>query len=188
MKIKLNEIPEEGRSYEFNRKTAELNSILADIISDEPYDIQFFIKPLNSKDFTISGMIKANSPEICSRCGDSFKYSVQKKINEILIPKPEVDRTGKYAKSSVAVSEADDGVSVIEYENSQFDLGDFLHESIAIDIPFNPMPPVKMNGDCSLCDKPKNRDAVIYDENLSVEKKNPFAGLKDLKLKNIKLN
>lgn len=188
MKIKLNEIPEDGRSYEFNRKTAELNPALADLIQDEPYDIQFSIKPLNSKDFVLTGTITTRTGETCSRCGDDFKFPVTKKINEILIPKPEMDRTGKYIKSSVSINDDGDGVAVLEYVNSQFDLGDYLHEAIAIDVPFNPMPKTKPNGDCTLCDKPSNHSPVIYDENLGVEKTNPFALLKDLKLKNIKLN
>lgn len=182
MKIKLSEIPEDGRSYEFNRKTAELNPILKDLIGDDAYDIQFFIKPLNSKDFSLSGTITTRTGEICSRCGDDFKFPVAKKINEILIPKPEMDRTGKYIKSSVAITDTDDNIAVLEYLNNQFDLGDYLHEAIAIDVPFNPMPKTKPNGDCLLCDKPSSHSPIIYDENLSVEKKNPFASLKNIKL------
>lgn len=182
MKIKLNEIPEDGRAYDFNRKTGELNLALADLIGDEAYDIQFFIKPLNSKDFSLNGTIKTHTGENCSRCGEDFKFPVVKKINEILIPKPEMDRTGKYIKSSVAITDADDGVAVLEYTNHQFDLADYLHEAIAIDVPFNPMPKTKPNGDCTLCDKPSNHSPIIYDENLGVEKINPFASLKNIKL------
>ena len=183
MKIKLNEIPEDGRDYEFNRKTAELNSSLSDLIGkEESYDIRFSIKPLNSKDFSLIGTITTRTSESCSRCGDDFKFPVVKKINEILIPKPEMDRTGKYIKSSVAISETDENIAVLEYTNHQFDLAEYLHEAIAIDVPFNPMPKTKPNGDCSLCDKPSHHSEIIYDENLSVEKINPFASLKNIKL------
>ena len=34
MKIKLNEIPENGRDYKINRKSAELNEDLKDLIND----------------------------------------------------------------------------------------------------------------------------------------------------------
>ena len=82
----------------------------------------------------------------------------------------------------MAISEKDLEIAVLEYTNNQFDLGDYLHEAIAIDVPFNPMPKTKINGDCTLCDKPANAGNVIYDENLSVEKKNPFLSLKNIKL------
>ena len=183
MKIKLSEIPEDGFNYEFTRLSAEMNQALADLLGTEDYKIQFFIKPLNTKDFMLNGSIVTKTSENCSRCGDSFKFSINKKINEILIPKHEDDRTGKYAKTTVALSDRDLEVAVLEYVNGQFDVGDYLHEAIAIDIPFNPMPQKKPNGDCSLCDKPFSLDPIIYDEKLSVEKKNPF-----LTLKNIKLN
>lgn len=184
MKIKLNEIPEDGRNYEFTRESGELNLILSDLIGDESFKIDFFIKPLNTKDFILTGQIRTRTEESCSRCGDSFKFPLSKKIKEILIPKQELDRTGKYIKSSVAVSESDDNdAAVVEYENNQFNVGDFLHETIAIDIPLAPMPETKANGDCVLCDKPANKSPLIYDENLSAEKKqNPFDSLKNIKL------
>lgn len=184
MKIKLHEVPEEGRNYEFTRETGELNLALADVIGTESFNIQMFIKPLNTKDFMLTGHIKTRTEENCSRCGDTFKFALNKKIKEILIPKQEMDRTGKYIKSSVAVSESDDNdAAVVEYEQNQFDVGEFLHEAIAIDVPFAPMPETKANGDCILCDRPANKTLLIYDENLSVEKKqSPFESLKNIKL------
>ncbi|MFZ3229249.1 MAG: DUF177 domain-containing protein [Pseudobdellovibrio sp.] len=184
MKIKLNEIPEDGRSYVFTRESAELNLALADVIGNESFDIQLFIKPLNMKDFVLTGHIKTRTEESCSRCGDSFKFPLSKKIKEILIPKQELDRTGKYIKSSVAVSEDDhNDAAVVEYSNNQFDFGEYLHEAIAIDVPFAPMPETKPNGDCILCDRPANKSELIYDEKLSVEEKiSPFDSLKNIKL------
>ena len=184
MKIKLNEIPEDGRNYEFTRESAELNLDLADVLGNESFNIQLFLKPLNSKDFMLTGHIKTRTEESCSRCGDSFKFPLSKKIKEILIPKQEVDRTGKYSKSAVAISETDNNdAAVVEYENNQFDVSEFLHESIAIDVPFAPMPETKANGDCILCDKPASRTQLVYDEEMSVEKKiSPFESLKNIKL------
>lgn len=183
MKIKLSEIPEEGRNYEYSRANSELNLILGDLLGQEAFNIDLFIKPLNTKDFMVTGHIKTRTEENCSRCGDTFKFALNKKIKEILIPKQEVDRTGKYSKSSVAISETEDDAAVVEYENGQFDVGEFLHEAIAIEVPFAPMPETKANGDCVLCDKPAHKTALIYDENLSEEtKRNPFESLKNIKL------
>jgi len=183
MKIKLSEIPEEGSSYEYTRESAELNLILADLIGSESFNIQLFIKPLNTRDFILTGQIKTRTEENCSRCGDAFQFSVSKKVKEILIPKQEVDRTGKYSKSSVAISEQDADNDVVEYENNQFDVGEFIHEAIALEVPFAPMPATKPNGDCTICERSPSKSKMLYDEKMSDETKtNPFESLKNIKL------
>ena len=178
MKIRLNEIPEEGRNYIFNRKTAELNTALQDLINSHPYDINIDIRPLNPKDFTVTGTVTTKSEQQCSRCAEDFDFEIDKKIREILIPAHEEDRTGKYAKTSSTLVTADSSetsVSVTEYSNLQFDLGEFMHEMVALEVPFNPF--------CTKCLKLKNEKPFVYDEKMSEETKpNPFQALKGLKL------
>lgn len=173
MKIRLNEIPEDGRSYIFNRNTGELNLALEDLIQNNPYDIDLFIQPMNSKDFNVTGKLFTHTPAQCSRCAEDFKLAVEKRINEILIPQQEDDRTGKYAKTSGAVDES--SISVTEYDKLQFDLGEFLHEAVALEVPFNPK--------CDKCAKNKSEQPFVYDEKMGEETKpNPFQALKGLKL------
>jgi|GEM_PF-1443763 len=176
--IKLNEIPVEGRNYIYNRKTAELNVALQDLIKNNPFDVVLDIKPLNTKDFTITGSVITKTQEQCSRCAEDFDFVINKKINEILIPSQEDDRTGKYAKTSGVLTTADSAetsFSVSEYTKQQFDLGEFIHEAIAIEVPFNPY--------CSICKKLNNDDIFVYDEQMGEEvKPNPFLALKAVKL------
>lgn len=176
MKIKLNEIPEDGRDYSFNRETAELNSVLEDLIRQNDYNIELDIRPLNTRDFTVNGKVKTQTYEQCSRCAQDFNFSIDKAIREILIPTQEQGRTGKYAKSSShTVSDAEEGVSVTEYSKQQFDLGEFLHEAIALEVPFNPF--------CDVCLLPENSEAFIYDEKMGEEQKpSPFSALKGIKI------
>ncbi|AGH95534.1 YceD family protein [Pseudobdellovibrio exovorus] len=176
MKIKLNEIPEDGRQYSLNRETAELNGTLEDLISQNDYKISLDIRPLNSRDFTVNGQVSTKTHEQCSRCGQDFNFGVEKTIREILIPTQEQGRTGKYAKSaSHHVTDADEEVSVTEYSKQQFDLGEFLHEAIALEVPFNPF--------CDDCLQPENNKAFIYDEKMGEEQKpNPFSALKGIKI------
>lgn len=178
MKIRLNEIPEDGRNYIFNRQTAELNNVLQDLIQNNSYDVNIDIKPLNTKDFTIIGHIKTKTYEQCSLCAEDFELPIEKKINEILIPSQQEDRTGKYAKTSptmVSSSEVEGQVSVSEYSKQQFDLGEFLHEAVAIEVPFNPH--------CAACEKKDSEQSFVYDEKMGEETKpNPFKALKGLKL------
>ena len=178
MKIRLNEIPEEGRNYIFNRKTSELNTALQDLINTNPYDVNLDIRPLNPKDFTVTGTVTTKSEQQCSRCAEDFDFIIDKKIREILIPAHEEGRTGKYAKTSSTLVTADSNetsVSVTEYSNLQFDLGEFMHEMVALEVPFNPF--------CTKCIKLKNEKPFVYDEKMSEETKpNPFQALKGLKL------
>lgn len=178
MKIRLNEIPEEGRNYVLNRQTAELNSVLEDLIKNNPYDVNLDIKPLNPRDFTVTGSVLTKTFEQCSRCAEDFDFIVDKKIREILIPDQEENRTGKYAKTSTTLVTDDsdeNNVSVTEYSKSQFDLGEFIHEAIALEIPFNPH--------CPNCMKLKNEKPFVYDEKMGEDTKpNPFQALKGIKL------
>ncbi len=48
MKINLNEIPAEGREYICNKRTAEFNESIGDLVGQEPYTIQFLVRPLGN--------------------------------------------------------------------------------------------------------------------------------------------
>lgn len=184
MKIRLNEIPEEGREYTLDQNSAELNSALSDLIGKNPYDVKIFIKALNNRDYTVTGQVKTNTIEQCSMCGIDFNFSVNKKLNDFLIPKQDnSDRTGRYAKSTHTSEAEDDGPDMVEYDGQTFDLGEYVHEAIALEVPFNPKPLLKENGDCSICQKPCGQKPFSYDEKLGDDKvKNPFHALKGLKL------
>lgn len=176
MIIRLNEIPEDGREYTFNRQTAELNEVLKDLIVANPYDIQLSIRPLNTKDFELLGKLNTSCPSQCSICAEDFDLAIDSNLREILIPNQELDRTGKYAKSSTPISETEDeSYSVSHYSKQQYDLGEYLHEAIALEIPFKPL--------CATCSKTDSEQIFIYDEKMGeVEKPNPFQALKGIKL------
>lgn len=183
MKIKLNEIPEDGRDYVFNRQTAELNTILKDLIADAPFDAEIRIRPMNTKNYEIKGFIKSSTEEICSRCGENFKFKMNALINEILIPGAEEIKNSQFSKSNHVSELNEDGPGVSEYYNDQFDLGEFLHEAIALVIPFNPRH-AENDPDCQVEFKlDSTSEALIYDEKMSEQKKtNAFEALKNLKL------
>lgn len=161
MKIRLNEIPENGRDYQFSRESdSALTPFLADLIQENAYKISFFIKPLNTKDFTLDGSLETQTAEQCSRCGEDFQLKISKKLREILIPEQQSERTGKYAKSPLGLTGSDaEEVSVCEYSQQQLDLGEYLHEAIAIEIPFTPY--------CDRCLGPDKN--FHYDEKMSEE-------------------
>ncbi len=182
MRINLHEIPEEGKKFLWNEKTKEISRELEDLIGPSAYTADFFVKPINSKDFQITGTIKTQMPEACSRCGIDFNFPVNQSFHEILIPAQPDDRTGKYAKVNHISEAATSGPSVAEYgANQTFEMGEYLHEQVAIALPFNPAPPEKPNGDCSLCDIQVRGKVFTYNEEMPEEKAaNPFEVLKNI--------
>lgn len=183
MKIRLHEIPEEGKSFVWTRETGELNHGLSDLIENQAYRCEFFVKPLNHRDFTLNGAITTDVPESCSRCGDDFRLDIKAKFNEILIPAQELDRTGRYTKVNHVSEGEESGPGVSEYPgDGLFDMGEYVHEQVAIALPFNPAPAEDKKGDCSLCGIKVRGRSFSYNEEMPEEKPNPFAVLKGLKL------
>lgn len=183
MKIKLSEVPEEGRDYKWSTNTGEANAVLKDIIGQNSYEAHFFIRPLNSRDFEMTGRIITKSPEVCSRCGQDINFPVDSKFHEILIPKQSQGRTGKYSKVNHVSDLPDSGPEFTEYEDMAFDMGEYLHEVVALAIPFNPVGSKEDHGDCSFYDPAKKDQTVIYDDVMPAEEaKNPFAALKGVKI------
>ncbi|WP_374028654.1 DUF177 domain-containing protein [Bdellovibrio bacteriovorus] len=183
MKINLTEIPEEGRSFQYNSQTGELNAVLKDLIGGAHYDAEFFVKPLNSKDFELVGKVRTKTPEQCSRCGIEIAFPVNEKFHEILIPKQSQPRGSKYSKVNHVSDLPEEGPDVSEYEGHLFDIGEYIHEVIALAAPFNPAGPEDENGDCSICKIPVKGQSFSYDEELPLEKPaNPFAVLKNIKI------
>lgn len=183
MKINLSEIPEEGKTFICTPKTGELTPVLKDLIEGADYHSEFFIKPLNSKDYEMSGSIRTEMPEDCSRCGIDFKFKINAPFREILIPRQTDTRTGKYAKVN-HISEAEaSGPSVAEYDGLVFDMGEYLHEVVAIAAPFNPAGPEDEKGDCSICGIAVRGRVFSYNEEMPEEKpESPFSVLKNIKL------
>jgi uncharacterized protein len=189
MKLKLNEIPEDGREYIYTKETGELNESIRDLIENNTYKVQFFIKPLNNDDFIMSGTVTTKTKEICSLCGDTFQFPTTAKINEILIPKALNKDHEKQSKSNHVSEQDENAPAVSEYKGEVFEIGEFIHEAIALSIPFNPKPEQSVDGDCLFCLKPVPSGAFMYDEDVGIsEKLNPFSALKDLKLKTTKPN
>ncbi|WP_413291530.1 YceD family protein [Bdellovibrio sp. HCB337] len=183
MKINLTEIPEEGKSFVCTQKTGELNVVLKDLIGDNAFHSEFFIKPLNSKDFELSGFIKTELPEDCSRCGIDFCMKVTPKFKAILIPRQSDDRTGKYAKVNHVSESLEDGPEATEYDGMIFNMGEYVHEVVAINAPFNPAGPEDEKGDCSICGIHVRGENFGYNEEMPAEKpESPFAVLKNIKL------
>lgn len=184
MIINLAEIPEEGRNYEYTNETGEVTTDLVDLIGENKYVTTFTIRPLNSRDFTLTGSIKTKSKEICSYCGQGIQFPVHVKFNEILIPPQEMTRDGHYAKPNHFTENETEGPQSFEYGTGmKLHIGEYLHESIALTIPFNPAPEITEKGDCGDCGLNVQSLMKNYQEEIAEgAPTNPFAVLKSLKV------
>lgn len=186
--IHLHEIPKDGKSWTFDQTHREAVAVLSDIVEGAPFAIQLFIEPLgNTSTFSLSGSFTAQWPEDCSRCGESFKYKSAEKFNHMLMPKVPAARDEKTTKPNhisdtlVGAEGAGEGPEVFEYVGNNFDVGQFLHEILALAKPLIPAPSVDCNGQCTECKiSVKNQD-FSYDEPMVI-KREPFASLKSFKL------
>ena len=185
MKIRLNEIPQEGREYIFDRKSGELNDALSDLIEpDRPYDIDFFIKPIGNA-FELRGKLKTTLKEICSSCGYEFDLPIQRKFNEILLEDQEDHRKNQGVHGNHSVDFLAEGPSMTPVHGDVFDAGEYVHEAIALAEPFYPM--CGEEGRCLRQDEVQKIRERLEAENAEVEEKTAghpaFSVLKGLDLK-----
>lgn len=184
MKIRLGEIPEEGRNYTFDRTTGELNAQLEDLVGAHAYAVDMFIKPIGNA-FEMRGSVKTTLSEVCSKCGYDFELPVDRKFNEIIFEDENEHRKSQGVHGNQSVNFLGEGPSMIPVRGNVFDAGDYTHEAIALEEPFYPT--CGVNGTCLHADEVAEvverlerqaADAVVE----VTEKTNPFAALKDLDL------
>lgn len=182
--IRLSELPPEGRSYNWDRKSGELNLALEDLIQKQDFKVDFEIKPINSRDFMMTGLIQTQAPENCSLCGLDFNLPVKIKIHEILIPFQPQERTSQYSKVNHVSDAPEYGPQSVEYEENEcFNMANYVHEAIGITLPLNPKPAADEKGDCIMCGVNFETHNFGFDEPMEVQQpESPFAVLKNLKL------
>lgn len=175
MRINLQEIPEEGKTFIYNQNTQELNEVLKDLIGSTPHQVEMTILPMSSGTFELTGSIKTQLAEQCSRCGEDFKLDFNEKIRELLMPTLDVPRNSKYSKPNHVSDLNESGPSVVEYRGHHFEAGEYVHEVIAITEPVIPY--------CAACANPEPGQSWDYeDKGFENKPESPFASLKNLKL------
>jgi uncharacterized protein len=189
MKIRLSDIPREGSSWQLIQGQEEdLDLALRDLLGEnEPYSVKLRIDPLDqSGTYQVSGSISTQWDEACSRCGDAFKFKINQPFHDLLIPRLEMPRNGSTSKPQhIQHTSAQAEMSAYEYESNCFDLGEFLHEIIALARPLAPQPEVDTLGNCELCHKSRDQIAAMFQSQIedsdSLKRPSPFDVLKNLK-------
>ncbi len=129
MKIRLAEIPADGRSFKFDRTTGELNDTMNELVQAHPYDIQFTIRPIGNA-FELRGELNTVMSEICSTCGYDIEIPIKRRLSEILMEEEETDRTGKTSGGSNSANFDPNSPSVFNYTDDNFDTKAYVFEAV----------------------------------------------------------
>src|SRR3982750_1289461 len=119
MKIRLGEIPEEGRNYTYDRTSGELNTQLEDLIGAHPYAIDMFIKPIGNA-YEMRGSVKTVLSEVCSKCGEDFDLAVDRKFTEIIFQEEDEHRKSQGVHGNQSVNFLGEGASMIPVKGNTF--------------------------------------------------------------------
>lgn len=178
MKIRLAEIPVEGRKFSFNRQTGELNSALTDIIEEAPYRVEFLIRPLGNA-YEMEGRVVTSLKEVCSLCGWDLSLPLNKDFREILIDEPAAGRDTHHVHGKQSVDFLTDGPSATPIRDGLFDAAEFVHEFVAL---AEPLYPSCGDPDCEHLEEAKQKQAELAAEfEKADENTSPFASLEKIK-------
>ena len=137
MKIRLNEIPTDGRSFKFDRTTGELNQTMNELVQAHPYEIAFTIRPIGNA-FELRGELSTVMSEICSTCGYDIEIPIKRRLSEILMEEVETDRTGKTAGGTNSVNFDPNTPNVFNYSDDHFDANAYAFEAVGASEPKYP--------------------------------------------------
>lgn len=175
--IRLNEVPDQGLTYTYSNQSGELDPALKDLIGEKPYHVDLQIVP-HGQTFQISGKIQSGLDLQCSLCGIDFEMPLKLDINEMLVvvgKRPQ----GQFARPNHLSDFKADTPFCTELESSEFDMGEFVREQIAVQEPTRPLG----KPDCEIaCENYNNLKEKGFFSNQEAPQEHPFEVLKTLKL------
>lgn len=177
--INLKEVPQEGESFRFNRKTGELNRALNDILGNNDYEIEFTITPLGEA-YELKGKFKAQMDLICSRCAFEFDRWISENFHELLVVSKELPRTGHLGKTNHSTEGLQEGPFFNELRSSTFSISKFVHEIIALAEPIQPLGKESCDDSCENFIKAQ-KEGWLKAEGLEERAEGPFSVLQQLK-------
>lgn len=153
--VHLSELPPEGRSYSYSRQSGELDAVLEDLIAANNYDFEMFIKPMGGA-FEVSGRMRTTLDLQCSRCALDFKLPIQQDFQELLMIEAQRPRRSHSARTNHSSEGFTDGPFCNVIPSELFDVGEFLHELVAVAEPIKPLAKEGCDKDCE-----NYRDALL---------------------------
>lgn len=175
MLINLQEIPENGRAYDVSQNDEDVAAQIKDLIGETPFRFDFHLTPAGQA-FDLKGEIKVSIPLVCSRCANEFSQPVDKKIRELLMQEENPSAKGLAGDPEMGLS-----TEVTLLKSFKLDVGEILHEQIALLEPSQPLCSPTCKGLCFTCGADLNEGSCGCTEQ-KTEKPSAFSVLKNLKL------
>lgn len=151
LKIDLTSLPNKGLNFYYNQQSEDLTKKLKSLIGDNDYNIKVHIHSEGHFSYSISGKIQTYLNLLCARCAYEFKKAIDKEFKEKIFLQKKLTRIDKQVKSN-HFSELINKEDFTVVENSIFDIGDFLHELIAIEEPLRPLKSEACDDDSLNCE------------------------------------
>lgn len=147
MFIKLNEIPEEGQTFELSERDYEIAQALKDVTEDEPFAIDCRILP-SGQAYDLKGHIKTTLNHICSFCAGDYPQKVEQNFHEFLMV---ADRSKVSFNVTGEDLDAEEEVHATYLDSHVFDLGNMIREVLVLTTPTQPKCKEDCKGLCTTC-------------------------------------
>lgn len=183
LKLNLNEVAKEPLEFNTRREFGDLNEVLKDLIGEEDYSVHLEIEKIGNA-YLMKGDVKTRLPLICSDCGGEYFHPIEQHFEELLVIQNPYQK-GDHASRNNHSHEWEQGQPQCTYlESHTANLGELVHEQIALLEPLRPQGDVDPGHECEDLSQIK-RDwlSLGKDEKPLEQKQNPFKALEGLKLK-----
>lgn len=185
LRINLQEINEEPRSFVSDSASGELKVALKDLIEDQPYEVCFELQKAGNA-YLLNGKMNTKMPLICSDCSETYLEPLELQFQEVLVIQPSFQKGDQSTKANHSHEWAEGQAQALYLESPYFDVAEFLHEQIALAEPFRPTGTVDPEHICEDLKAQVHREWLSFGKDSSVDLKseaNPFKALENLKLK-----
>ena len=181
MKINVEQIPEEGSTYDFDQP-CEDSSVLIDMARsggcrfEKPISYRLEIKRFGQF-VDIRGAFKAVVQLVCSRCLQPFAQPLQSRFHLTYQRQEQLPADDAGEETTIELN-ADD-LGVIPFDSDEIDLSDALPEEVVMALPMQPLCDENCKGLCPQCGIDLNRNSCSCRNGVV---NSNFAVLKGLKL------
>lgn len=182
--IGLKELPPEGETFLYTHESGELNETLKELIGKNPYRVEFHITPMGNT-FDLKGTISTSMNLQCSLCALDFNFPVEQILHEVLIVNKPLSKGDQLTKANHAHEWESQGPDYILLETEGFNVGEYIHEMIALAEPIKPLGKPDCDQNCeNLKDQVQRSWLTIgEDKGFADERSKPFRILEKFKLK-----
>jgi uncharacterized metal-binding protein YceD (DUF177 family) len=181
--IALKDLPPEGREFTYTNESGELNEALADLIDQNPYEVQFRITPMGNT-FDLKGSVRTSMNLECSLCAMDFKFPVQQNLHEMLVVQKPLAKGDQQSKTNHAHEWTEQGPDYILLDSDVFHVDDYIHEVVGLAEPIRPLGKADCDLSCENITEPIRR--LMSQGSLGGSdsiRTNPFQVLEKFKLK-----